>query len=154
MAEEGRNTPPLVKVRLTDGSNNETLWAFDLGNRRYRLDNQPWYAYGVSCGDVVEAVPNEPGGIPDFVRVVEKSGNRTVRVITDWVVERNGPKHPVLEHLREMGCDYEGANGKFFAVTIPSTTDLWAVREYLISTNLQWEHADPTYDALFPDQSS
>jgi uncharacterized protein DUF4265 len=33
----------------------ETLWAFDLGEGRYRLDNSPYFAYGVSVGDVVLA---------------------------------------------------------------------------------------------------
>jgi len=153
MTEESSKLGRLVKVSLTDGTNIETLWAFELGNHRYRLDNQPWYAYGVSCGDAIEAVPNVPGGIPTFVRVVEKCGNRTVRLITDWVVTKGGPAHPVLQHLVEMGCEWEGSNGKFFAVTIPPGTDLWAVRNYLLGTDLEWEHADPTYGSLFPNES-
>ena len=142
----------LAKVRLSDGENVETLWAEELGHGRYRLDNQPWYAYGVSCGDIVEARAKEPGDIPDFVRVVEKSGNRTVRVITEEKVIKGGPAHPVLEHLRSLGCAYEGSRGRFFAVTIPPTIDLSLVTEFLNGTGLQWEHADPTYEALYPDQ--
>jgi len=46
--------PKLVKVELRDEEGEvETLWAFDLGNHRYKLDNTPWYAYGVSTGDVI-----------------------------------------------------------------------------------------------------
>jgi len=51
-----------VKVQLSDDSGNvETLWADPLGKDLYRLDNTPWYAYRVSCGDVIEARPDEPG---------------------------------------------------------------------------------------------
>jgi hypothetical protein len=42
-----------------DDVNVETLWAFDLGDDRYRLGNSPFYAYSVSAGDVVYA-PFDP----------------------------------------------------------------------------------------------
>ena len=153
MADSRVPSGPLVKVRLTDGSHQETLWAEDLGHGQYRLDNQPWYAYDVSCGDIVEACAMHLGAIPDFVRVVERSGNRTVRVITQERVLPEGSNHPVLRHLRSLGCEYEGSNGKFFAVTIPPGVDLLLVRDYLIGTGLQWEHADPSFETLFPGES-
>ena len=33
----------------------ETLWARQIGPERYRIDNIPFFVYGVSLGDVVEA---------------------------------------------------------------------------------------------------
>ncbi len=72
--------PNLVKVELRgDDGEVETLWAFDLGQDQYKLDNTPWYAYGVSTGDVIEAERQEPDGFPLFKRVVATSGYRTVR---------------------------------------------------------------------------
>jgi hypothetical protein len=72
---------PSAKIALhgPDGEV-ETLWAFDLGGGQYRLDNLPWYAYRVSLGDVVEARPDETGQL-QVLRVVSKSGNRTLRLI-------------------------------------------------------------------------
>jgi hypothetical protein len=76
------NAPPgYVKLRLTgpDGLI-ETPWAERIGNK-FRLDNLPWYAYGISDDDLVDAVATDVGGIFEFVRVVEPSGNRLIRVI-------------------------------------------------------------------------
>ncbi len=143
----------LVKVRLTDGENQETLWAADLGKNLYRLDNQPWYATGVSCEVVVEACASNPGDIPDFVRVVKKSGNRTVRLILPEKVEDKDHLPPVLSGLTELGCDWEGASRTFFAVTIPPSVNLQAVRDFLINSGVQWEHADPKYEDLFPEET-
>src|SRR5437867_12130575 len=44
----------LVKIAFTDDDGQvETLWAFDLGGGRYRLDSTPWVQYGVSWMDEV-----------------------------------------------------------------------------------------------------
>ena len=50
-----------IQFRLTldeDGyppASGETLWATALGDGTYRIDNIPFFATGVSLGDVVEA---------------------------------------------------------------------------------------------------
>ncbi len=80
MSEEKQLTK--VVFRDDDGKV-ETLWAFDLGGNFYQLDNTPWYHYGVSWKDVIEAVPESGGELPLFRRVVEKSGYRTLRVALD-----------------------------------------------------------------------
>ncbi len=52
----------MAKVRLSNADGDvETLWASPLGNDLYRLENSPWYAYGVSWQDVVEAHSPEGG---------------------------------------------------------------------------------------------
>jgi hypothetical protein len=51
-----------VKVGLTDneGKMTETVWAVTVGPNRFRLDNVPWFAYGISLGDVVEGAEYAP----------------------------------------------------------------------------------------------
>jgi len=143
-----------VKVQLSDESGNvETLWADPLGDDLYRLDNTPWYAYRLSCGDIIEARPEEQGGFPVFVRVVRKSGFRTIRLILKPPADKSPESQAVLEHLRGMGCTYEGAHPGFLAIDIPPSVELEAVREYLISTGQEWEHADPKHEDLFPGAS-
>ena len=143
-----------MKVRFTDDDGNvETLWAYSVGDDRYRLDNTPWFAYRVSCGDVVEARVPEPGEFPEFVRVVQKSGFRTVRVILEPPADEAPESQAILERLRELGCTYEGANPGYIAVGVPPSADLGVIRQYLISTGQQWEHADPKYEDLFPEIS-
>lgn len=146
------NDTKQVKVQLSDDEGNvETLWADPLGEDRYRLDNTPWYAYRVSCGDVVEARVEEAGGHPVFVKVLEKSGYRTIRLILKPPADQAPESQAVLDHLNAMGCTYEGAHPGYLAIDIPPAVDLWAVRSYLISTGQEWEHADPKYEDLFPE---
>ena len=141
--KNSEDEPQLVKVAFRDSEGDvETLWAFDLGGNKYRLDNTPWYQYGVSFEDVIEALP-EHDGMRFFMRVVEKSGFRTVRVRDDTKVPE-----PLLAALSAMGCSYEGANPKFIAIDIPPKVDLDGVVRLLIESGTEWEHADPTYEWL------
>ena len=144
--------PGMVKVELRDHYDNlETLWATPLGMSRYRLENSPFFAYSVSWRDVIEAEPIANGEIPAFVRVVEKSGNRTIRIIFNPPVNDSQESQAVLDKLVEMGCSYEGANPAFIAVNMPPSVNLAAVCEYVTSTGREWEHGDPSYDELYPE---
>jgi len=131
----------------------ETLWAHDLGGDRYKVDNGPFFAYGVSLHDVVFAPKNPRDGIPTFQRVVSKSGNRTVRVLFDPPVKSGNASDKVLRGLVGMGCGYEGASARYVVVNVPSRVDLLAVHEYLVAQKAQWEHCDPTYDELYPSDA-
>jgi hypothetical protein len=145
------NAKVLFRVPNEDGSAEvETLWATHLGADNYKLDNSPFYAYGVSWEDVVSAPFNSQEGHPTFQRVVSKSGNRTVRVIVETPIETGNESDQLLQGLVALGCDYEGANGKYISVNIPPRVELDVVRTYLIEHHATWEHADPTYATLFP----
>jgi hypothetical protein len=142
---------PSAKVALhgPDGEV-ETLWAFDLGGGRYRLDNLPWYTYRVSLGDVIEAAP-DAGGQLHMVRVVTKSGNRTLRLFfagadlhADWPAEIR----EAMDRLVVAGCSYEGANRRYQAVNVPPEVDLETVTRFLTDAEVRWEYADPTYEDI------
>lgn len=145
----------LFRVIGEDGDdvNVETLWAFDLGQDRYRLDNTPFYAYSVSAGDVVLAPMNSDEQRPTFVSVLQKSGNRTVRVVFDLAAESGNETDKHLKALVAMGCDYEGTNRRYIAINIPPGVHLDAVRDYLVANELNWEHADPSYEELHPGEA-
>ena len=139
-----QDTPKKVRFRVDEEV--ETVWAEPLGENRYRLDNTPWFAYGVSWKDVVEAKPEIEGdNMPDFIRVVEKSGHRTIRVI----LEDEKAKKEVLEEIVKLGCTYEGANDIYFGVDIPPDANLEALTAFLTKRKEQWEHGDPTYSELY-----
>jgi hypothetical protein len=144
----------LFRVPEEDGSANvETLWAFDLGEDRYRLDNSPFYAYSVSVGDIVYAPIDPDEGRPTFSRVLEKSGNRTVRVILDPPVADDNSSDGTVMELLAQGCSYEGANTTYLCIVIPQEADFAAVCSHLTSREVQWEHADPRYGELYPDEA-
>jgi hypothetical protein len=143
------NQSQFAKVLFsTEDGQVETLWATPLGNALYRLDNSPWFAYGVSWQDTIEAHVIEEDGLPVFQRVIEKSGNRTLRLLLDPPADQSVESQEVLNKLVELGCSYEGANPKYIAISIPPSVDLWAVCDFLTETGHRWEHADPTYEEL------
>jgi len=134
--------PPLTKIAFTDEQGDiETLWAFDLGGGRYKLDSTPWYQYGVSWQDIVSASLRD--GQLHFDRVLTKSGYRTLRVRSDQRVPQG-----LLDSLVEIGCSYEGANPTFISIDVPSSTELQAAVDLLMASGLEWEHADPTYEQI------
>jgi hypothetical protein len=151
-------TPPhskvIFRVPEDDGSFSvETLWATALGNDEFKLDNSPFHAYSVSWGDVVYAPVELAEGMPTFVRVIRKSGHRTVRVIFDPPVLAGNDSDRVLKGLISLGCTYEGANRGYMSIDVPPSVQLESVRRYLIDQDVQWEHADPRYEELFPDDA-
>ncbi|WP_341325878.1 DUF4265 domain-containing protein [Methylotuvimicrobium sp. KM2] len=105
------NAKVLFRVPNEDGTAEvETLWATSLGGDKYKLDNSPFYAYGVSWEVVVLAPFSEEEQFPVFLSIVAKLGNRTVRVIFDPPVEDGNESNEILKGLVSLGCDYEGAN--------------------------------------------
>jgi hypothetical protein len=148
------NAKVLFRVPNEDGSAEvETLWATHLGADNYKLDNSPFYAYGVSWEDIVSAPFSSDEGHPTFERVVSKSGNRTVRVMFETAVETGNESDRLLQGLVALGCSYEGANRKYVSVNVPPGIELDVVRNYLTEHKATWEHADPTYAALFPEDA-
>jgi Domain of unknown function (DUF4265) len=139
----------MAKVALR-GANGEveTLWAEALGGGRYRLDNTPWYAYGISWRDIVEATPDADGQL-QFVRVISKGGNRTVRIrskepfTNEW-----------LGKIVALGASFEGADRRLIGINIPSETEMSAITSFLTSENVEWEHADPTYEELYGTETA
>lgn len=149
MTNDTEGAKILFRVPEEDGSANvETLWAQPLGEDKYRLDNSPFYAYSVSRNDIILAPYDEAEGFPTFERVVEKSGHRTVRIVFG---ENTFEDSPHLQALKGLGCSFEGATKTYFAIDIPPEVSLEMVREYLVDADLQWEHADPSYSELYPN---
>jgi hypothetical protein len=43
--------------------------------------------------------------------------------------------------------------GQDGVVNIPPVVELAAVRDYLVENALTWEHADPSYSEIYPDEA-
>ncbi len=149
------NDLSLVRILLITDEYKESLLALPLGEGRYRLNNSPWFAYGISANDIVEARPKFPYEEPVFIRLLEKSGHRTVRVYLGDPLGMHQDlfAHPVLGYLLHLGCALEAASAQYFAVGIPPHVDFQAVCDYLNSTGEQWEYADPSFRQLYPQDS-
>ena len=143
------DAPRMNKIRFPVSHDSvETLWATRVDVDRYKLDSIPIFVYGVSWEDIVEVVPAE-GEILEYVRLIEKSGNRTVRVVFETCRNDDGPAERVLGGLRDLGCTYEGMQPRTVAVNVPPQVPLETVAEFLSDQReLQWEYADPTYEEI------
>jgi hypothetical protein len=104
----------------------ESLWGYEKENGYYCIDNIPFYAKGISSGDVVAVVPTE--GRLQFERVVHPSGNSVVRLYVSDVSDMQATR----DSFRELGCESElHSNPKFVAVEIPSAVTAYPVDELL-----------------------
>ena len=101
----------------------ESIWAVPLGNDKYRVQNVPFYAYGISYDDIVLAKPNENGQLI-VQNVPERGRHSTYRVIlnpgtTDKDFENAWDK------LGDLGSTYERATDRLIAVDVPPETDIY-----------------------------
>ena len=140
-----------VKVKMSDDDGFiETAWAVRVepGIDQFRLDNSPFYAYRVSYEDVVEG-RYVAEGFYDFVRVVKRSGNRTVRLMFRDQKADTPYGKGVLDDVRALGCTAENMFNTVMSITVPPGVELDEVAKYLTSTGLDWEYADPKFEDLF-----
>lgn len=119
----------------------ESLWAKEVPEIGYQLDNVPFYAKGVSWNDIVEAEPDEDGSL-NFKRVVRQAGHSTIRVMVFDEAEVS----PLRKELEKLGCDSEQDYvHQLISVDIPPTVDIrnvWNLLEQCLSDDkLEYEDA-------------
>jgi len=108
----------------------ESLWAADLGSDRYRLDNVPFYAYDLNFHGVVEAKSAAPELRPSVLRVVERSGHRTMRVFfADEVAEET--RLARVRSLSDLHTSFERCSSRYFALDLEPEADADAVEHRL-----------------------
>jgi hypothetical protein len=108
------------------GTSTERLWAERVGSGRYRLDNSPFFAFGVSYNDVVFAEDRD--GQLFFTGVSTAGGHSTYRL--KLAVKRtsaNFNRH--WQPLQRLGCSYE--EGEVLSVDVPVSADIYAAYQLL-----------------------
>ena len=114
----------------------EGMWAKSLGDDLYEIRSVPFYAYGLSFGDVVRAVQPAPDKKPVVSELVRSGGHRTLRVsFSDSVAESERPN--LLRTLNQLKTSYEGANVRHFAIDIEPEGDYEAVCDRLADWEAQ-----------------
>jgi hypothetical protein len=87
-----------------------------------------------------------------FVRVVQKSGHRTVRLILNPPADKSPDSQAVLDGVVALGGSYEGMHPGYLSIDSPPGVELERIAEYLTASGQQWEHADPRYRDLYPEE--
>jgi hypothetical protein len=137
---------PLDRDPGEGGPADEWLWAEPLGGGRFRVESAPFFAYGLSSGDIVRAP--EPGELPRVDSVESKSGHRTLRIALDAdATSDRADIRGLLAELERIGCRSEALPPKIFAIDVPPEVDVAAVvarlQGALRERLLIWEWADP-----------
>jgi len=127
-----------------------------LGDDLYRLDNIPFFAYGLNYRDIVRAVQETEDTLPEIKEVVQASGYQTVRL---YFEEEENTKivEDVLRSIKPFGISYERAEDRFIALNVKPESDLPAVirrlEEYTQLGLLEFETCEARVFGSFDDDS-
>jgi hypothetical protein len=106
----------------------ETLWAIKSGEGLFKIDNIPFFVFGIAVDDIVSATPEE--GVFRFKEVVHPSGHSTVRV----VVYEPSDVPTVRALFKQLGCSTELSHlPRLLAVDVPPAVSLDKLKEVLNS---------------------
>ncbi|HWX62908.1 DUF4265 domain-containing protein [Bradyrhizobium sp.] len=112
------------------GIKTESLWAEMVGPGRFCILNSPFFLFGISADDVVEAEETNNGW--EFQTVVSRGGHSTYRI---FLQDGRTTKHPDFriswKPISELGATFENANDHFVAVDIPPGRDVAAIYELM-----------------------
>jgi len=121
-----------IAVRIAGGTDDfrpadwEHLWTVPCGAGEYEVDNIPFFATGISSGDVISAHAQDDQLI--FDQVVRYGGHSTVRCVVFDVDQ----KENIQKALARLGCETEGSHmSKLFAVDVPAPVNYAEVISYL-----------------------
>ena len=136
-----RRTPTSGRVKIhfelsaedrASGVDAENLWAEELGSGKFKIDNIPFYAYGIALGDIVLA--GQVDGRLTFKEVIAHSGHSTYRILVkDDSGFESDPFKGLSQRLQELGCEYEVAKRRWIAIDVPPATDVFTVYKLLES---------------------
>jgi hypothetical protein len=104
----------------------ESLWVKPRWDGLYEIDNIPFFAKGVSVGDVVSGDVRD--GALTFRELVHHSGHSTIRVI----VYHPAYAKPLRAKLKELGSDSEQSHlPSLVAVDIPRNVSIATIKALL-----------------------
>jgi Domain of unknown function (DUF4265) len=112
----------------------EWMWASPVSDSTFKIDNTPFFAKGISAGDIVAAEQTSGGLV--FRALVQPSGHCTVRVVV-FRGDRNEEQVRTLvaelrESLKALGCSTELSHiPNLFSVDIPPNVDYKKISAFL-----------------------
>jgi len=112
----------------------EWMWARPVSDSTFKIDNTPFFAKGVSAGDIVTAEQTSGGLV--FKDLVQPSGHSTVRVVVFRGDRNDAEVQALVGHVREslksLGCSTELSHiPNLFSVDIPPGVDYSSVSALL-----------------------
>jgi hypothetical protein len=112
----------IVHVRTSLDDTAERMWAKFLGDDLYEIDNIPFVAYDLHYGDVVRALAQDELTVPVIVRIVRRSGHKTLRVAFDESAT-DAQRSDLIARLEGDGVIGEKMHTRFYAFSVPPERD-------------------------------
>lgn len=113
------------------GAKTESLWAEKVGPRQYRILSSPFFLFGISAEDIVEAEATEQG--LRFQNVASRGGHSTYRIfLQDGRTIKSSDFRAYWEPVSNLGATFENADDHFIAVDIPPGRDVAAIYELMV----------------------
>jgi Domain of unknown function (DUF4265) len=114
------------------GVETESLWALPLEDyNTFKIDNIPFYIYGVSNEDIVSATKS--GSIFEFQQVILRGGHSTYRVlVTDLTGFESDIWKARWTNLAVLGCSCEIAKTRWIAIDVPKFSNVDEVYALLV----------------------
>jgi hypothetical protein len=108
----------------------ESMWAQPLGNDLYKIENIPFYAYGLNFQDIVRATLDSDELILEIRELVEVNGHRTFRVFFKKNIDRQ-EQEKILDSMSGLGITYERADKTFVALDMKPEGNYQAIFDKL-----------------------
>lgn len=114
----------LVKVfferKEGDDYNSESMWAEGLNRDTFRLDNVPFFIYGISCNDIFDTYLKEDNFF--FKSIVKRGGHSTLRI---FFFKQNEEEQQIfIQKIHDLGGAVERSSKTYIAIDIPSGVDI------------------------------
>ena len=138
------NEKNLVKVffewKDDDTLRSESLWAEGLDVDHFRLDNVPFFVYGVSYNDIVTTIIKEDNFF--FKDVSERGGHSTLRVF--FLSQDSNHQQELIENINTLGGTIERASASHIAIDIPKNVKIEPIIDLLIMGEKEglWEYEE------------
>lgn len=122
-----------IKVALPNhwAVEEEYLWAEPVGEDLYRIENIPFYAYGVNYQDIVTATPSkdDPSTL-EIGTLKEWGGHQTMRLFfSDKISQEDQEK--LIAILADNNIIHQRADDYLIAINIPPGLDAGSVYDFL-----------------------
>jgi hypothetical protein len=117
----------------------ETLWAIEMRDGLYKIDNIPFFVTGIAVEDIVSAEPE--AGMLVYKEVVHPSGHSTFRVVVYNHDEVSG----VRGLFKQLGCSTEQSHLRgLIAVDVPPSVPWDDLKQVLDTGRAQdrWDYEE------------
>jgi hypothetical protein len=103
----------------------ESVWARPVENGAFVVQNVPFFVYGVSCGDQVNATQEAEGQFR-FSKPAGEGGHSTYRA---FLAEATSPAtaDEYWRRLESLGCQRELASARYWAIDLGPDVDIYRV---------------------------